>query len=181
MRLATMATVLFTWGCKVIVSASLEENYQFKPSHGEIARLAQVLGGSLNLSAGTEGLTMTGYQEIDKLAIMGKAYFTKAATRTAHYQTEQAFLTAVGATFSLSDNAAVDASSGLSLPSKYKVIISTDGATANHIPQLLARISGQSGVTVISSIYGNFDFSSKIFKGIITTTTLDEFLSYGDI
>lgn len=166
----------------MIVSASLDQNYEFQPSSSEIARLADVFGTNLNLSAGVRGFTMSGYEDITKLAIIGETPFSKVATRTAHYPTEQAYLTAVGATFSLYDNAAVDASSGLSLPSSaYLINQSIRGTTCNHIPQLLTKITTSSDTNVITSIYGNFDFDSRIFKGIITTTTLDEFLTYGDI
>jgi hypothetical protein len=154
----------------MFVAASLISDYLFQPIPSELGRLAQTIGQ--NFIACEHGYTVSGYAEISRLAIKDRAYFSKIATETALYSTRQEFLSRVGAVMSLSENEAVDGSAGLALPAKYSIIQTVNDSTANHIPQILSLTSGGA---IITSICGNFDFKTKVFKGMITTGSLWDF------
>lgn len=154
----------------MMVSASLTSNYLFQPRPGEIGRIAESIGEFLIPCE--HGYTFSGYRDIGRLSVKNQVYLSKPAEKTALYENEQSFLSAVGGVFSLSENKPVDAVSGLSLPTRYTITQTTTKSIANHIPQILSKTNNGS---VIFSICGEYNFDSKLFHGLIITGDLRDF------
>ncbi|HDM8140665.1 TPA: hypothetical protein P0E12_004955 [Vibrio harveyi] len=153
------------------VSASLDEEYLFIPDWGELYAMSRVFSGLVNATG--QGWTLKAYDAIQSVLIKDSIYFDATCEKTRHFKNRQLALTSLKLAPSLSDGSILDASKGLVSSYEYKITNDKLGYIANHVPQLLMRDPSDSS-RVITAIAGEYNFKSRLFKGLIVFKPLSE-------
>lgn len=158
---------LLCWELEMRVRATVNEGYIFSLDYWE--RQHWYTSGLASMKPTALGYTFSGYENVPKQMVEGQPFLDTIQPRTRSILCAEDFLEELGYTLNVYSGEFIKIEDIVSLPVRTIGAVAQFRYEANHLPQLHYPI----GDSKIVAIDGEFDLSSRVFKGVINFILLD--------